>query len=164
MSISPIGWLHTLGSLPAIPVAIYMFARNGRIVPRSTPGTVYLVSMLLGAGTVFFVTHQAAGYVVGGLTLFFLLVGYGIGRLPSQGRATIYAETVSLSLTAFLLMVPTATETLRRLPVNDPLVTDLQSPLLRGVHAALLAALVIGLTIQVIRLRRQGSSTRRSSH
>jgi hypothetical protein len=33
--ISPLGWLHTLGSLPAIPLAIYMFARYGRIVPRT---------------------------------------------------------------------------------------------------------------------------------
>jgi hypothetical protein len=31
--ISPLGWIHTLGSLPAIPVAVYMFAdrcNNGR--------------------------------------------------------------------------------------------------------------------------------------
>jgi hypothetical protein len=153
--ISPIGWLHTLASLPAIPAAIYMFARRGKIVPRSRPGLVYLVSMLIGAGTVFLVTKQAAGYAVGALTLLFLLVGYGVGRLTGLGRATRYIETISLSLTAFLLMVPTATETLRRLPPEHPIVSDLQSPLLRGVHAALLVALVIGVTIQVVRLRRQ---------
>lgn len=38
--ISTLGWVHTLGSLPAIPLAIYMFARQGRIVPRSSPGHV----------------------------------------------------------------------------------------------------------------------------
>ena len=27
--ISPLGWIHTLGSLPAIPMAVYMFARYG---------------------------------------------------------------------------------------------------------------------------------------
>src|SRR5436190_23605289 len=41
--ISPLGWVHTLGSLPAVPVAIYMFARYGRIVPRSTAGAIYFV-------------------------------------------------------------------------------------------------------------------------
>lgn len=158
--ISPIGWLHTLGSLPAIPAAIYMFARSGRIVPRSRPGLVYLVCMLIGAGTVFFVTRQAAGYAVGALTLVFLLVGYGVGSLPGRNRASSYIETVSLTLSVFLLMVPTATETLRRLPPGDPIVADLQSPLLRGVHLALLAALVAGLTFQVMRLRRQGRAQR----
>jgi hypothetical protein len=53
--ISPLGWVHTLGSLPAIPLAIYMFARHGRIVPRSVPGALYFVSMLIGATTVFLV-------------------------------------------------------------------------------------------------------------
>lgn len=153
--ISPIGWLHTLGSLPAIPAAIYMFARSGRIVPRSRLGIVYLVCMLLGAGTVFLVTREAVGYAVGALTLFFLLVGYGVGHLPALKRAAGYIETVSLTLTAFLLMVPTATETLRRLPPSDPIVSSLQSPLLRGVHLALLAALVAGLTVQIVRLRRR---------
>ncbi len=44
--ISPLGWVHTLGSLPAIPVAVYMFARHGRIVPRSKAGAVYFVYSL----------------------------------------------------------------------------------------------------------------------
>ncbi|WP_439863486.1 hypothetical protein [Pseudomonas antarctica] len=38
LGISALGWLRTLGSLPAIPLAAYMFIRYGRIVPRSTPG------------------------------------------------------------------------------------------------------------------------------
>jgi hypothetical protein len=29
--ISSLGWVHTIGSLPAIPLAIYMLARYGRI-------------------------------------------------------------------------------------------------------------------------------------
>jgi hypothetical protein len=153
--ISPIGWVHTLASLPAIPAAIYMFARHGRIVPQSRPGSVYLASMLVGAGTVFVITHEFVGNAIAVLTLLFLCIGYGVGRLPRAGRVSRYVETVSLSLSAFLLMLPTATETLRRLPPQHPLATDLQSPLLRGVHAALLGALVVGLTIQILSLRRQ---------
>ena len=153
--ISLIGWLHTLGSLPAIPAAIYMFARSGRIVPRSRLGLLYLVCMLIGAGTVFLVTHQAAGYAVGALTLLFLAVGYGVGHVPALKRGASYIETIALTLTLFLLMVPTATETLRRLPPGDPVVSSLQSPLLQGVHIALLVSLVVGLAIQIVRLRRR---------
>jgi len=153
--ISPLGWVHTLGSLPAIPLAVYMIARYGRIVPRSTPGAVYFVSMLIGAATVFLVTHQPAGYVIATLTIVLLLAGYGVGRLPRLGRAATYIETICLSLTAFLLMLPTITETLRRVPDGHPLVTDLNSPLLLGSQASLLAMLIIGLTAQIVYLRKQ---------
>ncbi|CAN5283017.1 hypothetical protein BH10PSE10_BH10PSE10_24550 [soil metagenome] len=154
--ISPLGWIHTLGSLPAIPVAVYMFARYGRIVPRSLPGVIYFISMLIGAVTVFLVAHEPAGYVIGAVTLVLLLAGYGVGLLDGLGRAARYIETVCLSLTAFLLMLPTVTEVLRRVPDGHPLVTDLKSPLLLGSQGSLLVILIVGLTAQIVSLRRQG--------
>ncbi|MDF1631682.1 hypothetical protein [Mycoplana sp. MJR14] len=154
--ISPLGWIHTLGSLPAIPVAFYMFARHGRIVPRSTLGVVYLVSMLVGASTVFLVTHQPVGYGLGAVTILLLLAGYGIEPILGQARPARYIETVCLSLTAFLLMLPTVTEILRRVPDGHPFVTDLSSPLLLGAQGTLLAILVVGLTAQIVSLARRG--------
>lgn len=154
--ISPLGWVHTLGSLPAIPAAAYMILRYGRIVPWSAAGMVYLVAMLIGGTSVFLVAHAPVSYVFGVLTLLLLGVGYGVGELKLLGRAATYVETVCLSLTVFLLMLPTVTEVLRRVPDGHPLVTDLHAPLLVGAQASLLALLVIGLTVQIIRLRRQG--------
>ena len=154
--ISPTGWVHTLGALPAIPAAAYMLVRHGRIVPRSTAGTVYLVSMLIGSLTVFLVAHQPASNIAGVLTLLLLLVGYGVGRLPRPSRASVYVETITLSLTVFLLMLPTVTEILRRVPDGDPFVTKLTSPLLLGSQGAILLTLIVGLTFQVLHLRRQG--------
>lgn len=154
--ISPLGWVHTLGSLPAIPLAAYMLVRYGRIVPRSVPGAVYFVSMLIGAVTVFLVAHEPAGYVIGIVTLALLIAGYGVGRLGLPQRAARYIETICLSLTVFLLMLPTVTEVLRRVPDGHPLVTRLDAPLLVGSQASLLVILVLGLTAQIIALRRQG--------
>jgi hypothetical protein len=157
--ISPLGWIHTLGSLPAIPVAIYMFARYGRIVPRSTPGAVYFFSMLIGAVTVFIVAHQPVSFGIGAATIFFLLAGYNVGRIGGLGRRTaLYIETFCLSVTAFLLMVPTVSETLRRVPDGHPFVSDMKSPVLIGFQAGLLLLLVVGLTLQMIYLRRQSNS------
>lgn len=153
--ISPPGWVHTLGSLPAIPLAAYMFARHGRIVPRSRPGAGYFVSMVIGAATVFLVAHQPVSYAIGVVTLLLLLAGYGVGLTQRLGRASVYIETICLTLTAFLLMVPTVSETLRRVPDGHPFVTDLKSPLLLGAQAGLLVALIVGVTAQVIYLRRQ---------
>ncbi|AUC11022.1 MULTISPECIES: hypothetical protein [Agrobacterium] len=156
--ISSLGWIHTLGSLPAIPAAIFMFTRYGRIVPRSTPGAIYFVSMLIGAATVFLVSHQPISYVVGVLTILFLLAGYGIERVLGSTRIARYIETICLSITAFLLMVPTVSEILRRVPDGHPIVTDLKSPLLLGAQAGLLAILVVGLTAQMIYLIRQNKN------
>jgi len=152
--ISPLGWVHTLGSLPAIPVAIFMFARYGRIVPRSTAGAIYFVSMLIGAVTVVLIAHVPVSYGIAAVTLLLLLVGYGAAWLPGQSRAKTYIETISLTLTAFLLMVPTVSETLRRVPDGHPLVTDLKSPLLLGAQATLFVLLVIGVIAQIVHLRR----------
>ena len=152
--ISPLGWLHTLGSLPAIPAAAYMFARHGRIVPRSAPGIVYFIAMVLGCATVFLVAKQPVSYAIGIVTLLLLFGGYGIAHLRGIGRAGVYVETVCLSLTAFLLMLPTVTETLRRVPDGHPLVTDLKSPILIASQASLLIVLIVGLTIQIFYLRR----------
>lgn len=154
--ITPLGWVHTLGSLPAIPLAAYMFARHGRITPRSAPGMAYLVFMLIGAGTVFLVAHQSVSYGIGAVTILLLIAGYGVQRVTFLGRARRYLETVFLSVTTFLLMVPTVTEILRRVPDGHPFVTDLKSPLLLGAQAGLAAMLILGLTVQVIVLRRRG--------
>jgi len=156
--ISPLGWIHTLGSLPAIPAALYMVASRGRIIPRSTPGAVYFVSMMIGAATVFLVAHQPVSYGIASVTILLLLAGYGVEQILGSGRASGFIETICLSLTVFLLMLPTVTEILRRVPDGHPLVTDLHSPLLLGAQGSLLVILILGLTAQIIYLVRQGKT------
>lgn len=157
--ISPLGWVHTLGSLPAIPVAVYMLSRHGRIVPRSKAGAIYFYSMLIGGLTVFLVAKQPVSNIIGAVTLVLLLAGYGVGRIAALGRLAIYIETISLSLTAFLLAVPSVSETLRRVPDGHPLVTDLKSPLLLESQGALVIALIVGVAAQLFHLRRQRQMT-----
>jgi hypothetical protein len=153
--ISPLGWVHTLGSLPAIPVAAAMLVRHGRIVPRSRSGAVYFAAMAIGAGSVFLVAHQPVSYVIGIATFAFLLAGYGADHLPIPKPVAMYLETVCLSITVFLLMTPTVSETLRRVPDGHPFVTDMKSPALIGAQVALLVALVLGVAAQVAFLRRR---------
>jgi hypothetical protein len=159
--ISALGWVHTLGSLPAIPLAAYMFIKHGRIVPRSRAGVAYFVSMLIGGLTVFLVAHQPISPVIGAATIVLLLAGYAVGFMAWLGRVGVYLETILLSLTAFLLMVPTVSETLRRVPDGHPIVTDPNSPLLKGALGLIALALVVGVAAQVLALRREGGRFRR---
>jgi hypothetical protein len=91
--------------------------------------------------------------LIGAITLL-LLVGYGVDRVSALRRAAIYIETICLSLTTFLLMAPTVSETLRRVPDDHPFVTDMKSPLLLNAHLGLFVALMVGVIAQVIFLRR----------
>jgi hypothetical protein len=159
--ISALGWVHTLGSLPAIPLAAYMFIKHGRIVPRSRAGLAYFVSMLIGGFTVFLVAHQPISPVIGAVTIVLLLAGYGVGFVAWLGRAGVYLETIFLSLTAFLLMVPTVSETLRRVPDGHPIATDPNSPLLKGALGFIALALVVGVAAQVFALRKDGARLRK---
>lgn len=155
MTISPLGWLHTLGSLPAVPLAAYMLFKHGRITPATRAGRAYFWFMLLGVLTVYPIAHQPVSSIVATVTLVALLVGYGISRWPVATRAARHVETIALSLSVFLLMVPTVSETLRRLPAGHPLVTDMKDPLLLGAQGALLLALLVGVPLQLRALSRQ---------
>jgi len=152
--ISPPGWVHTLGSLPAIPIALYMLVRYGRIMPGSKLGAIYFVSMVIGAASLFLFAHQPVSYGIAIATILFLLAGYGAGRISVLGRAGKYIETICLSLTVFLLMVPTVSETLRRVPDGHPFVTDLKSPVLLGAQGAIFVMLILGVIAQIFFLRR----------
>lgn len=154
MSISPIGWLHTLGSLPAIPLATYMLVRHGRIVPETTPGRAYFWFMLLGVLTVYPIGRQPVSSIIASVTLFFLVVGYGVALWRRAKQAWTYVQCAALSITVFLLMVPTVSETLRRLPVDDPLATGLNDPFLLAIQGALLLALIVGIPFQLRSLYR----------
>jgi len=155
MGISPLGWLHTLGSLPAIPLAIYMLARHGRIAPETGAGRAYFWFMLVGALTVYPVAHQPISSIIATVTLAALFVGYGLSRWPMANRFGKYVETMALSLSAFLLLVPAVSESLRRLPAGHPLVTDMKDPLLLGAQGALLLALIIGIPLQLYALHKR---------
>jgi Sec-independent protein secretion pathway component TatC len=162
MAISPLGWVHTLGSLPAIPLAAYMLARHGRITPRSHAGRAYFWFMLLGVVTVYPIAHQAVSSIVATVTLFVLLLGYGLSKWSAPTGRAKYIETALLSTSVFLLMVPTISESLRRLPVGDPIAKGLQDPLLLGAQGALFLGLLIGIPFQLRALYKYNSMQARN--
>jgi len=126
-----------------------MLIKYGRIVPETSAGRAYFWFMLLGVLTVYPIAHQPISSIIATITLVVLLLGYGISRWPTANRFGKYIETISLSISVFLLMVPTVSESLRRLPVGNPLVTDMKDPLLLGAQGALFLILIIGIPLQI---------------
>ncbi|WP_238119851.1 MULTISPECIES: hypothetical protein [unclassified Xanthobacter] len=155
--ISPIGWVHTLGSLPAIPLAAWMLARHGRIVPQSRAGSGYLVAMTIGALSAYAVAKAPVSAAIATLTLLALAVGYGISRLESPGRLLSALQTFSLSFSVLLLMVPTVTETLTRVPDGHPWAASPAAPLVLGAQGTVLALFLIGVAAQMVSLFRRAT-------
>lgn len=158
--ITPLGWLHTLGSLPAIPLAIWMLARHGKIVPRSGAGVAYFIFMLIGGLTVFLVAKQPVSNGIAAVTLVLLIAGFTVGHISRLGRVGCYLETIFLTITVFLLLVPSVSETLRRVPDGNPIAADPGSPILLGALGTLAVLLVLGLSAQLLHLRRTGRLVR----
>lgn len=154
--ITPLGWLHTLGSLPAIPAAAYMIFRFGRIKPDSVPGYIYLACMLVGSLTIFLVAKAPISPAIALVTLLCLFGGYAANKLVFLGRLRNYIETILLSLTVFLLMVPSVSETLRRVPI----VTDPNSIVLKSALGIIAAIFVLGVVVQLYYLARHGDRAR----
>lgn len=158
MGISPIGWLHTLGSLPALPLAGYMLVKHGRIAPETTAGRAYFAFMVLGALTVYPIAHEPISSIIATITLSLVLVGYGISKLPVSIRALKYVETIALSMSVFLLLIPTVSETLRRLPVGNPIANGIKDPILLGAQAVIFVALIVGVSLQVRAIYKRSST------
>jgi hypothetical protein len=152
--ITPLGWVHTLGSLPAIPAAAYMIFRFGRIKPDSVAGYIYFICMVIGSLTIFLVAKAPISPAIALVTLLCLLGGYGVNKVTFLGRLRNYIETFLLSLSVFLLMVPSVSETLRRVPDGHPFVTDPNSIVLKGALGIIGAIFVLGVAVQLYYLAR----------
>jgi hypothetical protein len=72
------------------------------------------------------------------------------------GRASVYVQTVAYSLTFFFHMIPGFREASTRLPASAPLASGPEDPGLQAAIGAAFVVFLIGVTIQIIRLRRNG--------
>jgi len=159
--ITPFGAFHTAISLLPIPLGIYCFVRFGKIDPRSPAGSAYLLTMLAGSVTGLMIFHHGGfgpGHVLSILTIVLLALGAFAARVAWFGRSAPYVETISLSMSFFLLMFFLTTESLTRLPPEHPFAPSQEAAELIPVRVVLLLALIAGVIYQVIVLRKAGAS------
>ena len=151
--LSALGWFHTLGSLPALPIGLMLLFRHGRIDPAVGWGKLYLLFMFIGAITGVLVIRDPPGVLISVLALSALVTGATVRFIAPLGGHRRWIETVAMSTSFFTLVLPSLTETLTRLPAGDPVAAGPQAPLVVGLQLALLAGLIVGVTLQLLRLR-----------
>ncbi len=154
--LTPLGLFHTLVSLVAVVLALIAILREKGISPKAPIGKAYLISLVISTVTglpIFRSGKIGPPHVVGVLTLIVLAVAAIAGMTTLFGRAARYVTTISYSFTVLLLMIPTVTETLTRVPPGAPLVAGPEAPIFKPIYSALIVMFLIGITIQVVALR-----------
>jgi predicted membrane channel-forming protein YqfA (hemolysin III family) len=152
--LSALGWFHTLGSLPAVPLALYLLFRYGRIPPEKPLAKSFLVFMFVGALSGVLVIKSPPGAAISLLSLGSLTLGTFVSALKSLERHHWSIQTVALSTAVFTLFLPSVTEVMTRLPAARPIADNPEDPLVVAFQLSLLVILVGGVTLQLLFLRR----------
>jgi hypothetical protein len=134
-----------------------MIFRYGRVKPDSLAGRIYFVCMVIGSLTIFLVAKAPISPAIAVITLLCLVTGYTMHRFTFLGRLRKYLETLLLSLSVFLLMVPSFSETLRRVPDGHPIASDPNSIVLKAALGTVATIFVLGLATQFFFLSRQAT-------
>jgi len=155
--ISLLGWFHTVIAIIALITGFYSLAKYKVILLEKLTGKIYLICTLLAALTALAIYRHGgfgAAHGLAVLTLAALLVGYLAAKFQLFGKLSIYIQATSFSATFLFHMIPAITDGLMRLPVDAPIVTSIEDPLLKGFYLTFLVIYVVGLVFQILWLRK----------
>ena len=152
-----LGWFHTVLGVIAILTAAYTLYQHRIIRAADKSGRAYLLITLVVAGSALTIYNQGGfgvGHILAVITLTALLAGYLLETLAPFGKWSVYLQTGAYTATVLFHMIPVITDFLRRLPVGDPFLDSMDATLVRSFNLAFLAAFIVGLLAQWMRLTR----------
>jgi uncharacterized membrane protein len=159
--ISLFGWFHTIIAILALLTGVYSLAKFKIIALAQSTGKIYIVCTLIAAITALFIYRHdgfGAAHGLAVLTLLAVTVGVLAEKFRMVGKLSPYLQAASYSATFLFHMIPAITDGLMRLPVDAPIVTSIEDPLLKSFYLAFLITYVFGLFMQVLWLRKQSPS------
>ena len=151
-----LGWFHTIMGVAALLLAVGAITRHGVIKASTQIGGAYLIVTLIVAGSALGIYNQGGfgiAHILALLTLGAAVGGFLLERFNILGAVSKYLQAIAYSATILFHMIPAITDFLRRLPVGDPFIESFDSPVLQGFHLAFLALYVLGVSIQIVKLR-----------
>jgi uncharacterized membrane protein len=161
LGLTPLGIIHTAISLLALSSGFIALLYYQEIPAKRFIGKLYIWTTIVTCLTGFPIMQHGgfgAPHALGVMTLLTLVIATIAGKTMAFGRASRYVETISYSATFFFHWIPTIAETTTRLPLGAPLIADRDGPELQSATAVLLLVFVIGATLQVLRLRKNGTA------
>lgn len=155
LGLTSLGTVHTAISLIAVFAGLWALLRYKEITLRTGWGQVFVWTTVLTCLTGFGIfQHGGFGkpHALGIITLAALAVGALAGR-GSLGKNSRYIEAIAYSASFLFHWIPAFTETLTRFPLGAPLLPSAEAPELKAITAVLGALYVVGVTLQIKRLR-----------
>jgi hypothetical protein len=156
-----LGWFHTIMGIAAILLAVAALYRHGLIRAADREGAGYLLITVIVAGSALGIYNQGGFGVAHYLALLTLVAAFGgfiLERFNLFGRFSPYFQAIAYSATILFHMIPAITDFLRRLPVGDPFIDSFDSPVLQGFHLAFLGLYVLGVGVQILKLKRSANT------
>ena len=156
--ISPLGWFHTAMGIVALLSGVFALYKYREITLQTLSSQIYLATTLVTASTALAIYQQGSfgpGHILALATLAALGVGTVAATTSFFGHISRYMRAIGYSATLLFHCIPAVTDGLMRLPVDDPVVTSIEDPMLRNCYAALLIAFIVGMSLQLRWIRRQ---------
>ncbi|MGI9344991.1 MAG: hypothetical protein ACR2PW_01855 [Gammaproteobacteria bacterium] len=155
--ITVLGWAHTAAGVASLLVGFYCLARYHFISLDRRSGMLYLGLTVFTAVTALAI-YQHGGFNVAHLLAVMTLLAVATGAIAEKTNVlrifSPYMQAASYSATFLFHMVPAITDGLRRLPVDSPIVTEPDDPLLLGFYGAFLLTYLLGLGVQWLKIYR----------
>ena len=167
--LTALGVFHTLLSLVCVVAAFMALYKDRAVNPHTGIGRFYLVTLLVTTITgfpIFRTGKVGPPHILGVVILVVLAVAWLAQKTALLGRSSPYVAAVSYSFTVFLLMMPTFTETLTRVPPGAPWVAGgPEAPIFPPLYAALFVIFLVGAARQVraMRAAKVGGVTRQAA-
>lgn len=162
MSLSPIGILHTLVGMVALISGFKLLWQCKQISFQPMSGKVYLLATLVTAVSALAIFRHGgfnAAHGLAILTLLALTVGVILEKTKLFKSWNIYAVNLCYSGTILFHLLPTATEILTRFPIDAPIVSSLQDPLLQKTFLGIVIVFFVMLVLQLRWLKLNPSKT-----
>ena len=155
--ITLLGWLHTLLGISAICLGVYEITKNKYFTINSKVSQAYFWLTFFTAITALNIYNQGGfgiAHILAILALIALFVGWMTEAFDLAGKYTAHLFTLSFSSTFLFHLFPAIADSLRRLPIDNPIAESLTDPVILQSYAFLLACFIGLLVYQLILIRR----------
>jgi len=155
--ITLLGWLHTFLGISAISIGVYEIFKNKHFSIDSNTSQAYFWLTFFTAITALNIYNQGGfgiAHILAVLALIALFVGWMTETFDLAGKYTAHLFTLSFSSTFLFHLFPAIADSLRRLPLNNPIADSLTDPVIIQSYIILMLCFLALLTYQFVQINR----------
>lgn len=159
--LSLLGIIHTAISILALFAGFYCLLRDGKILPLTSHGKLYVLLTIITCLTAFPIMktgHFTGAHGLGVMVLALLPIGVYIKAIKPFSKLADYIQVFVMSATLFLSCIPAIVETLTRLPISQPIATGPNDPIIQTGLGMLTLTFLVGVAYQVYKLKKSKKS------